>query len=74
MDIRLCPADTIPLPYFNEGTEVLLEKTNPNLQSYRVVDTDTTRAASMTMKKFGYAGDCWEEFRQQLKTPFGFLK
>lgn len=67
-DVRLC-SSAKPSPYFNEGSEAVLENTLAEIQSTRVLDI-TPGAPS---KKFGNFGDCFSELREMAKNPMGFF-
>ena len=69
VDVRMCNDNSIK-PYFNEGTETLLENSLPELQNSRVLDTSLENKFS---HNFGFAGDCWSEFHQMVRRPFAFV-
>ena len=70
VDVRICNEIGIK-PYFNEGTEILLENSLPELQNSRVLDTSLGNDPNS--HNFGFAGDCWSEVHQMIKRPFAFM-
>ena len=67
--VRICNDDAIK-PFFNEGSEILLENSLPELQNSRVLDTSVENKFS---HNFGFAGDCWGEFHQMIRRPLSFI-
>ena len=66
--VRICNDDGIK-PFFNEGSEILLENSLPELQNSRVLDTSVENKFS---HNFGFAGD-WGEFHQMIRRPLSFI-
>lgn len=86
LDIRICSSPEGVSPVFPEGDEVLrqdvLDELNPGIDSGEGEEdgggANSSKGgvpASRYRKSSGGAmGDCWSEFRAQLKRPSGFLK
>lgn len=81
MDVRISDGGAALSPYFNEGDEVLrehvFEELNPALSQPLAVMGEgghqaSSPAAAYRSKGIGM-GDCWSEFRTQLKRPGGFF-
>lgn len=66
IDIRLC-SNKSARPFFNEGTETLLEHSLPELQSSRVLDTSTGVSPARN------DGSCWVEVHEIMKRPIEFV-
>lgn len=81
LDVRICDGGAALSPFFNEGDEVLrehvFEELNPALsQPLAAVGEDGKQASSpaAAYRSMGTGmGDCWSEFRTQLKRPGGFF-
>ena len=69
VDIRVC-ADEAVRPYFNEGTDILLEHSLPELQNSRVLCTSVENKFD---HNYGFAGDCWSEVHHMIKRPLAFI-
>lgn len=81
LDVRICDGGAALSPFFNEGDEVLrehvFEELNPALSQPLAVmgageQQASSPAADYRSKGIGM-GDCWSEFRTQLKRPGGFF-
>lgn len=80
LDVRLCDADAVLSPYFNEGDEVLrehvIEELNPGL-SLPLASMEAGQQANSPAEEYrrmgARTGDCWSEFRSQIKRPGGFF-
>ncbi len=74
LDVRLCDSAVAISPFFNEGDEVLTEgvfkELNPALE--KKVEGGNVPAAAYRREGTGL-GDCWSEFRSQLRRPSGFF-
>ncbi|GAB5031910.1 Hypothetical protein NocV09_00701730 [Nannochloropsis oceanica] len=81
LDVRICDGEAALSPFFNEGDEVLcehvLEELNPAIsKSLAAVGEGWKQASSpaAAYRQMGTGmGDCWSEFRSQLKRPGGFF-
>jgi|EP00624_Nannochloropsis_granulata_P003872 hypothetical protein len=81
LDVRICDGGAALSPFFNEGDEVLrehvLEELNPAIsQSLAAVGEGWKQGSSpaAAYRRMGTGmGDCWSEFRSQLKRPGGFF-
>ena len=81
LDVRICDGGAALSPFFNEGDEVLrehvFEELNPALsQPLAAVGEGGQQVSSpaAAYRKMGTGmGDCWSEFRTQLKRPGGFF-
>lgn len=83
LDIRICAApEGMVSPVFPEGEEVLrehcLDELNPGLDENGELGINaggaSVPAAQYRSKPGGAMGDCWSEFRAQMKRPSGFMK
>ena len=81
MDVRICDGGEALSPYFNEGDEVLrehvFEELNPALSqplaTMREGEQQASSPAAAYRSKGMGMGDCWSEFRTQLRRPGGFF-
>lgn len=83
MDVRICDGGSALSPYFNEGDEVLrehvFEELNPAIaQPLAAMEGDrqqqqASSPAAAYRRMGSRMGDCWSEFRSQLKRPGGFF-
>jgi len=70
IDIRLCANREGPLKFFNESSDVMVHGLLPGVQSNRIFGGDS----SIRETKGGHFGDCWNEFREMVRTnPSKFL-